>query len=266
VQFTATGPKSRAFVTYGESENPKSPYANDQTKLFSRKRWTDMKFTPEKIVSDRALKLTEFGCVTTPGFQSSQVRGSGRGLRFSFRPQLSLPVGAAVYRVSKGRRATKPRRVARFSKRRSFRWKPRRALRDGWYVARLRAKAATGKTVDRRTAFRVRHGRVSVRGPRFDRADGCGAVEAFRLDSPVFRGSTRRSLGVALRSAAKARVTIRLRRGRRTVRTISGRVAAGRTRRLRLESKGLGAGAYTVVATVRSGHTRRTVRLGARAL
>jgi hypothetical protein len=204
--------------------------------------------------------------VTTPGFQSSQVRGSGRGLRFSFRPQLSLPVGAAVYRVSKGRRATKPRRVARFSKRRSFRWKPRRALRDGWYVARLRAKAATGKTVDRRTAFRVRHGRVSVRGPRFDRADGCGAVEAFRLDSPVFRGSTRRSLGVDLRSAAKARVTIRLRRGRRTVRTISGRVAAGRTRRLRLESKGLGAGAYTVVATVRSGHTRRTVRLGARAL
>ena len=63
-------------------------------------------------------------------------------------------------------------RVARFSKARSFRWngtvkrkgRKRRVLRSGWYVARLRAKAATGKSVDKRTAVLVRHGRVSVRG------------------------------------------------------------------------------------------------------
>ena len=274
VQFTDKGPKSRAFVTYGESENPKSPYANDQTKLFSRKQWTDMKFTPEKIVSDPALKLTEFGCVTTPGFRSARVRGSGRGLRFAFRPQLSLPVGVAVYRVSRGSRAIKPVRVARFSKARSFRWngtvkrkgRKRRVLRDGWYVARLRAKAATGKTVDRRSAFRVRHGRVSVRGPHFDRADGCGVVEALRLDSPVFRGSARRSLGLVVRTGSKARVTISLRRGRRTVDRLSRRVAGGRTRRLHFESKGLRPGSYSVVATVRAGRTRRTIRLSARAI
>src|SRR3954469_8736613 len=143
VQFTATGPKSRAFVTYGESENPKSPYANDQTKLFSRKHWSDMEFTPEKIVRDRALKLTEVGCVATPGFRSARVRAAGRGLRFGLRPQLKLPVSVAVYRVSRGRRATRAVRVKRFSKSRSFRWRPRHALRPGWYVARLRVKAAT---------------------------------------------------------------------------------------------------------------------------
>jgi hypothetical protein len=171
-----------------------------------------------------------------------------------------------VYRVSRGSRAIKPVRVARFSKRRSFRWKPRRVLPDGWYVARLRAKAATGKSVDKRTAILVRHGRVSVRGSRFDRADGCGPVEAFRLDSPVFRGSARRSIGVAVRTAGKARVTISLRRGRRTVRQLARRVAAGRTRRLRIGSKGLRPGSYSVVASIRAGRTRRTVKLSARAL
>src|SRR4051812_2356679 len=137
MQFTAHGPESRSFVTYGESENPKSPYANDQTKLFSQKRWSDMEFTPEKIVRDRALKLTQIGCVTTPGFRSARVRAAGRGLGFRFRPQLKLPVSATVYRVSRGRKAPRPVRVARFSRKRSFRWKPRHRLRSGWYIARL---------------------------------------------------------------------------------------------------------------------------------
>jgi hypothetical protein len=264
MQFTAKGPQSRAFVTYGESENPKSPYANDQTKLFSRKHWTDMKFTPEKILSDRALKVTQIGCVQTPGFRSARVRRSGRGLRFAFKPQLKLPVGVAVYRVSRGGRVTRPVRVARFSKRRSFRW--RRSLRSGWYVARLRARAATGKNVDVRKAFRVRGRRLSLRGPRFDRADSCGLVEAMRLSSPLFRGSRHRSLGVTVRAGRKARVTVSLRRGRHTVRKLARRLAAGRTRHLRFGSKGLRPGAYRVVATVRAGRSRKTVRLSARAL
>jgi hypothetical protein len=107
---------------------------------------------------------------------------------------------------------------------------------------------------------------VSVRGPRFERADGCGPLEAFRLDSPVFRGSARRSLGVAVRTASKGRVTISLRRGRRTLRRLARRVAGGRTRHLRIGSKGLRPGSYSVVASIRAGRTRRTLRLSARAL
>jgi hypothetical protein len=202
------------------------------------------------------------------------VRRSGRGLRFAFKRQLSLPVGVSVYRVSRGQRATRPVRVARFSKARSFRWngtarrkgRKRRVLRSGWYIARLRARAASGKTVDMRKAFRVRRGRVSLRAPRFDRGDSCGLVEAMRLASPVFRGSRRRSLGVVVRTGRKARVTISLRRGRRTVRKLARRLAAGRTRRLRFGSKGLGPGAYRVITTVRAGRSKKTVRLSARAL
>ena len=151
-------------------------------------------------------------------------------------------------------------------RRSSFTWRPRKRLRAGWYVARLRTKAATGKNVNVRRAFRVRRGRVSARGPRFDRSDSCGLVEALRLGSPVFRGSRRRALGVLLRAGRKARVTIRLRRGRRTVRKLSRRVAAGRTRRLSFGARGLRPGTYRVIATVRAGRKRQTVRLSARAL
>jgi hypothetical protein len=164
--------------------------------------------------------------------------------------------------------------VAAFSKARSFRWngtvkrkgRKRRKLRSGWYVARLRARAATGKTVDVRKAFPVRRGRVSMRSPRFDRGESCGLVEAMRLSSPVFRGTRHRSLGVVVRAGRKARVTVRLRRGRHTVRKLARRLAAGRTRHLGFGSKGLRPGVYRVVATVRAGRSKKTVRLSARAL
>ena len=167
-----------------------------------------MKFSPEKILRDRALKVTEFGCVTTPGFRSARVRGSGRGVRFRFRRQLSLPVGVAVYRVSRGSRADQARaRGALLQDPVLPLERPREAqaacsatagTSPGCARVRPRARPWT-----RSTALRVRRGRVSTRGPRFHRADSCGLVEALRLGSPVFRGSRRRPLGVVLRAAAR---------------------------------------------------------------
>jgi acyl-homoserine-lactone acylase len=37
------------FVTYGQSENPRSPHANDYTRAFSHKRWYHVPFCPAEV-------------------------------------------------------------------------------------------------------------------------------------------------------------------------------------------------------------------------
>lgn len=39
LEFTANGPQAEALLTYGQSGDPDSPKAIDQTRLFSRKQW-----------------------------------------------------------------------------------------------------------------------------------------------------------------------------------------------------------------------------------
>lgn len=41
--------KALTFVTYGQSENPRSPHAADYTRAFSRKRWNEVPFCPREI-------------------------------------------------------------------------------------------------------------------------------------------------------------------------------------------------------------------------
>jgi acyl-homoserine-lactone acylase len=41
--------RARTFVTYGQSENPRSPHAADSTKAFSRKRWNRVPFCAEQV-------------------------------------------------------------------------------------------------------------------------------------------------------------------------------------------------------------------------
>ena len=48
-------PDSRSILTYSQSTNPRSRYYADQTKLYSRKRWVDMRFCVEELLSDRVL-------------------------------------------------------------------------------------------------------------------------------------------------------------------------------------------------------------------
>jgi hypothetical protein len=267
MQFTDSGPRSEAFVTYNQSENPRSPYFSDQTKRFSEKRWLDMKFQPEKIVRDPDLKLSEFGCLTMPGFRRGGFRGARRGARVDLAPALALPAKVEVFRASRGRRVHRNKRVTRLERTGSFAWR-RSRLRSGWYFARLSASEPTGKADVRETAFRVRRGRIITRGaPRFSRPDGCGALRAARLTSPVFRGSRRRGLGVLVRPAEDARVSVRLKRGRRIVKSTKPRVVkAGALRRLRVSARGVRRGGYRVVIVALMGKTRATSVLTVRAL
>ncbi len=49
VEFTEDGPISEGLLTYSQSTNPNSPHYSDQTRLFSRKGWDDLRFTEEAV-------------------------------------------------------------------------------------------------------------------------------------------------------------------------------------------------------------------------
>jgi acyl-homoserine-lactone acylase len=54
MEFTDAGPRGEAFLTYGESEDPASPFLSDQLALFSAKSWRPIKFTDADIAADPA--------------------------------------------------------------------------------------------------------------------------------------------------------------------------------------------------------------------
>ena len=58
VSFTDAGPVGRSVLAYSQSSNPASPYFADQTWMFSRKEWVDMRFTEADIASDPELSVT----------------------------------------------------------------------------------------------------------------------------------------------------------------------------------------------------------------
>jgi acyl-homoserine-lactone acylase len=60
-QFTNGCPESRSILTYSLSTNPASPYFAEQTRLFSRKRWVDMRFCEREILASPDLRITQLG-------------------------------------------------------------------------------------------------------------------------------------------------------------------------------------------------------------
>jgi acyl-homoserine-lactone acylase len=54
-ELTPDGPRSAAILTYSQSQNPASPHHADQTRLYSEKRWVDMKFDEAAILADPEL-------------------------------------------------------------------------------------------------------------------------------------------------------------------------------------------------------------------
>lgn len=57
MQFTDDSPEAYAFLTYGQSDDPSSPYHTDQTKRFSEKDWRKILYTEEEIEADEALEV-----------------------------------------------------------------------------------------------------------------------------------------------------------------------------------------------------------------
>jgi acyl-homoserine-lactone acylase len=48
-EFGRDGPRSRAVLTYSQSTDPTSPHYADQTRLYSRKQWVDLPFSPRDV-------------------------------------------------------------------------------------------------------------------------------------------------------------------------------------------------------------------------
>jgi len=49
VDFTGSGPRAYSIVAYSESDDPKSPHYNDQSRLFAEEQWKPAWFTEEDI-------------------------------------------------------------------------------------------------------------------------------------------------------------------------------------------------------------------------
>ncbi len=52
---------TRTILTYGQSEDPTSPWSKDQTRMFAKKRWVHFPFTPAQIRQQRISKVTVTG-------------------------------------------------------------------------------------------------------------------------------------------------------------------------------------------------------------
>jgi acyl-homoserine-lactone acylase len=54
-------PKVSTILTYSQSENPRSPHYDDQTRLFSKKRWVRDRFCARQIARDPNLRVIRLG-------------------------------------------------------------------------------------------------------------------------------------------------------------------------------------------------------------
>jgi acyl-homoserine lactone acylase PvdQ len=68
VELTPTGPPARTILTYSESSNPDSPHYNDQTVLYSQKRWATERFTETESTPTRSYRPPP--CETEPTVRS----------------------------------------------------------------------------------------------------------------------------------------------------------------------------------------------------
>lgn len=61
LQYTDSGPKAKALLTYSESSDARSPYFADQTRLFSQRQWRSIRFSEEDILAAPSLETYEVG-------------------------------------------------------------------------------------------------------------------------------------------------------------------------------------------------------------
>ncbi len=252
-------PDSRSILTYSQSANPESPYYADQTRMYSRKSWVDMRFCTEEILRDRALRVTELGCVSDSGLRSARVRGARRGrVRLAFKRRFKMPVTVEVLRASPARlrRVSRARRVKSFTL--------RRKLRAGRYVARFTAIGRTGKPDVRERTFTVRRGRARSGGRSFSRRATCATLTSATLRSPLFGGRADRPLRLRYRLSRRARVSIAVLRGRRVVRRLRPAARNAGAHRVVVRSAKLRRGPYRVRIVVRAGKGRGAATLAAR--
>jgi hypothetical protein len=203
-------------------------------------------------------------CQASRALTAARVTPARRGLKIAYRRSVDRPVTVDIFQQSIGRRVIGERLVARFANaKRSFTWngranRPGRSVRDGIFMVRFRLREANGLVDARRLDRRRSGGRWSARPAHYGR-EGCTLLRSYKLERPVFGGTTRRSLGISYRLLSSARVTVTVRRGKQVVKRYRAATrSAGRTHRLRFAQKRRPRGDYRV--TVRATRSGRTVQ------
>ena len=206
---------------------------------------------------------TDPACARASGFTGVRARPRGRRVRLDFARRSLRPARIQVFQTSAGRRVLSPRIVATFRKRElGVTWDGRgprdKRLRDGVYFARFQVPQADGRIDSRRVTLVRRGGRWSKRPP-FYRRKSCRLMPSSRLRLPVFGGRTAEPMRIALQLSRRARVTVALRRGGRTVRKFTKTLGARRrAHRSRVGAAGLPRGIYRVRITARRGGRKVT--------
>jgi hypothetical protein len=203
-------------------------------------------------------------CAASRALTGASVRGAGRRLKIRFSRSVARPVTVDVFQQSIGRRVIGERLVARFKDAKpSFTWngranRPGRRVRDGIFMVRFRLKESAG-LVDTRRIDRERRGATWHRRPAHYGREGCTLLRSYKLERPVFGGTSRKSLGISYRVLETSRVTVTVRRGRKVVKRYRTAAAGpGRTHRLRFAQKRRPRGDYKV--TVRAVRGKRSQR------
>ena len=235
----------------GDIGSPPEPVSDEETgEPPAQPAEAESQQSPEPVVPP--VPPAAPGCTVPDAFRAVDARRTAGGLALSFDSASTAPVDVDVFRVTRGRRVTGEKRVARFRGRSvDVMWDER--VPSGYYLVRYRTRTASGVDT-RRVALRRRGGRwYTLR--RFHRPGSCDLLRSFKLRRPVFGGRTDRGLGIAYKVARDARVRVRVTRGGELVRRFRARRAvAGRTYRLRLAARGLPRGDYRVrVVAVRAG-------------
>jgi hypothetical protein len=231
----------RTILTYSQSANARSPFFADQTRMYSRKQWNPVPFCRADVLA-QTVSTTRLGqgraCVARTALGRVSVKRLRRGRRIRVRWSGG---GRATVDVLRG-----TRRVARVRGRGGrATWSGRGGRRDGVYVLRVRKAGDTRRLPVRRRGGTLRRLRA------FERRARCARVRSLSLGAPTFRGR----LTIAYRLAARARVTLTVRRGNHVVRRIRRRPA--RSGKVRVTRPRLRRGSYRV--TLRIGATRVSV-------
>jgi hypothetical protein len=179
-------------------------------------------------------------CKASAGFTSADAHASGRGLKFAVSRRTHNPFDVEVVQQARGKRLVRNHAVKRFSGRTAtFKWSGAGA-KDGWYVVRFRMRLDGQASDVRRVSMRRVGGRFVKRPPSYLR-NRCGALDAFKLQRPVFGGAKKRALKISYRLPRGVdSVKVTASAHGKVLRRFKGTGAdAGRTYRLELPARGI---------------------------
>jgi hypothetical protein len=183
------------------------------------------------------------------GFSSVKVSRAGKGLRIQGTARGGNGAFIAeIFQATKGRKAIKPRKVASFTVTggsHSWNGKPTKGkLGAGTYYVQLRARG-TGSREDVRGVALTRSKKSFKVRKAFQRADTCGEISRFALESPAF--GPKRSLTAAFALTRAGKATIEVYKGKKRVKRVNKTAAANTLVKVAISPKKLKRGEYRIV-------------------